>query len=180
MRILYALVILLALAVPALAEVTVSTSESHYVVQGDTAGKILAFYKARKEKFAATTQPRFKYTFHWVQRGNICSVTGVDVHLHIHYTYPRLANSLKKYNRMWWDKTLKAMVIHERIHGRIAQETAHELEQDLMRIKKVPCSGIKGTVKARANRILQEHSRRQREYDRITEHGVRQERYTGR
>ena len=174
------LALLLLLSAPALAEVTVSTSEDHYIVEGQTMGKILSAFQKRENNSAAYARPKFKYSYVWQQRGDLCSVTETKIHLHILYTYPRLANETGKYTAQWWENTLKKLAVHEHVHGDIAKDSAYELERELLKIRKVPCSSIKSVVAARAKRVFQDHRRRQEEYDRVTEHGLKQERYKGR
>jgi len=180
MRLLPLLALLLLLAVPAAAEVTVSTSEEHYTVQGQTMGQILAYYRQREDKYAAYARPHFKYNYTWRQRGDLCNVTEAKVHLHILYVYPRLANSTGKYTGQWWNNMVKQLAVHEHIHGDIAKDAAHKLDKELLKVHDVPCSTIKSVVAARAGRVFQDHQRQQQEYDRLTEHGLKQERYRGR
>jgi len=161
------------------AEVTVSSSEDHYIVEGSTRAQIARFYQQRETKNAATTRPTFKYSYTWRQKGSICTVTDVKVHLHLLYTYPRLAGTTGQHTAKWWNDTLKKLTVHERIHGDIAREAADELERELLRIREVPCSAIKDKVKSRADRVFQDHRRRQEDYDRLTEHGLKQELYRG-
>jgi len=175
------LFVLLLLLLPALApaEVTVSTSEDHYIVEGSTRAQISRFYQQRESKNAATTRSSFKYSYTWRQKGSMCTVSDVKVHLHLLYTYPRLADSTGQHTAQWWNETLKKLTIHEHIHGDIARDAAKELERELLRIRDVPCSDIKDKVRYRADRVFQDHQRRQEDYDRLTEHGLQQERYRG-
>jgi len=101
------------------------------------------------------------------------------VHQHITYMYPRLANSTGKITHKWWDDQLVKLAIHEKIHGRIAKESARELEGELLKLKDLTCSNVKNAVSNRANFIFRKHKRRQEDYDRLTEHGLKQERYKG-
>jgi predicted secreted Zn-dependent protease len=170
---------ILFLAAPAQAEVTVSTSEERYIVEGTTRAQIARFYKQREEEYSAYAQPAFKYSFTWVKQGDYCAITDVKVHLHITYMYPRLANSTGKHTQEWWDDQLEKLAIHEKIHGRIARESARELERELLKLKDLTCSNVKNAVSNRANFIFRKHKRRQEDYDRLTEHGLKQERYKG-
>ncbi len=177
MRTLQILILSLLFAVPALAGVTVSASEDHYIVQGSTVGQIANFYKQREEKYSAYAQPTFKYNYTWVKHENTCSITEVNIHLHITYVYPHLAGSPGKHTQKWWDNILKKLSVHERIHGEIAKESAHELERELKKIKNIPYSNVKNTVTSQANFIFRKHQQLQEDYDRLTEHGMKQERY---
>ncbi|WP_300138843.1 DUF922 domain-containing protein [Pseudodesulfovibrio sp.] len=176
---LLALLALLLTPVRAGAGVTVSTSEDHYVVEGSTRAQISRFYQQRETRSAASARPSFKYSYTWRQQGGMCTVTDVKVHLHLLYTYPRLASATGRRTAQWWNDTLKQLTIHERIHGDIARDAAKELERELLRIRDVPCSAIKEKVKYRAERVFQDHQRRQEDYDRLTEHGLKQERHRG-
>ncbi|WP_419788212.1 DUF922 domain-containing protein [Pseudodesulfovibrio sp.] len=171
----------LLLLFPALAkaEVTVSTSEKYYIVQGHTQAEILRSLHKHNGKYAALTHTTFKYSYTARQRGKICTITDAKVFLHILYTYPRQVGAMDGPTRKWWKKALKKLTAHELIHGQIARKAAHELERELIGIHNEPCSAFKGIVKARANRIFQENRRRQQEYDRLTKHGLKQERYRG-
>ena len=179
MRRLFLVAALLCLAAPALAEVTVSTSEERYVVEGATRAQIARFYRQREEEYSAYAQPTFKLTYNWTKQGNFCAITDVKIHLHITYMYPRLINSTGKSTQQWWDEQLEKLAVHERIHGKIARESAHELEREILKLKDLTCSNVKNAVSNRANFVLRKHKRRQEDYDRLTEHGLQQERYRG-
>ena len=184
MQLFRAILLSLFLVTPGLAEVVKTTSTEYYTVDGTTRAEIFKYIKEHSplkkggRTFHAFTESQVKYRFHWVRKGGECSVDKVTVNIHITYTYPKLARTpAASDTRQWWDEMTARLVEHELIHGKIALNGAIELDRELRRMKRLKCSGIEQQVKDKANDILGQTRWKQEEYDRITQHGVKQERY---
>jgi len=171
------------LAIPCRAEVILTTSTEYYPVDGIGKNEILknlkkeAPQKKGKEYFPAYTQTGIKYEYSWGKRKGRCDVTKATVYLNLTYVYPRLARTQDKRTRTWWEETLKKYEIHEKIHGKISRRSANELDKKLNSLKNLDCNRAKETISARAKYIIRQMRKRQEEYDRVTKHGRKQEKY---
>lgn len=72
---------------------------------------------------------------------------------------------------------MASLMEHELVHGEIALESAHELDHALSNLKNLNCDNVKKRVKDKFDSIMQEFRKRQQDYDKLTKHGVEQERY---
>lgn len=186
MRRILPFIVILLIALPVRAEVRKTTSVEYYRVLGRTAADIinsmkrLSPVKLKGKTFHAHTRSNIRYKVSWTKRGDRCSISKATVNIHITYKYPRLAQTpADRKTRMWWQKFIGGLKEHELIHGRIALEGAHRVDKALNSLKSIRCDNIKNRIKAKADSILQEVRREQVEYDRVTEHGLKQERYRG-
>lgn len=180
-----AILTLLVLAAPAAADVVRTESTEYYAVQGTTPAAIYAYLKLHSplnegsDSYHANTRTDIKYSYKWARRGNQCTMREVKVILHLTYLYPRLARSVDGETRKWWREYLGKLEEHERIHGEISIKAAHDLNDELETIRTENCTNFKAIVKSRANRIMGRMRRDQAAYDKLTEHGLKQERNRG-
>ena len=79
----------------------------------------------------------------------------------------------------WWKKNLKGLKEHELIHGKIALDGAKTLDRTFKNLNKYDCTNIKSKANALEKYNLQETEKRQKAYDSLTEHGLKQDRYMG-
>ena len=185
-RALAALLTLLLLAAPATADVVKTMSTEYYPVQGTNPIAITADLRKNSplnkgwEKYSANTRTDIKYSFKWQRRGNECTMKEVKVFVHLTYLYPRLVHSVDRKTRNWWKEILAKLEEHELVHGEISVKAAHELSDELEAIRTENCINFKAIVKNRANRIMDRLKRDQVEYDKLTQHGLKQERNRGR
>lgn len=181
-----ALLTLFLLASPATADVIRTVSTEYYDIQGTTKAAIAADLLIRRPwnkklgKHTAVTRTKVNIQYNYVQRGQTCVIKNVKVYLHLTYLYPRLAHSVDNATRKWWRGFVAKLEEHEFIHGEISTQAAHTLNDELESLSNVTCLNIKAVVKSRFNRFDSKLRRRQAAYDKLTEHGIHQERNRGR
>lgn len=177
---------LLLMAAPAWADVVRTVSTEYYEVDGTTPQAIVASLKSSSPVnegstiYQANTRTDIRTTYNIEQRGDRCRIKNVVVHLRLIYLYPKLKHSVDFETRKWWKKFSRELEKHERIHGDISTKAAYKLSDTLERIPPGDCSGFKSRVKAQLRRIIDEMKRDQVAYDKLTLHGLKQQRNMGR
>lgn len=185
-RVLAAFLTLLFLAAPSAADTIQTVSTQYYTVKGTNPIAIATDLKKNSplnkgwNKYSANTRTDIKYSYKWERRGNRCTMKEVKVFLHLTYLYPKLARSVDRRTRNWWKEIVAKLEEHERIHGDISIKAAHELNDALESIQSENCINFKAIVKNRVNRIMKKLKQDQIAYDKLTEHGIKQERNHGR
>lgn len=185
-RLLATILALLILAAPATADMVKTVSTEYYTVQGTTPSTIYADLKRNSplndgpQIYQAHTRTNIKYQFKWHKRGNACTMKDATVYLHLTYLYPRLAHSVDRKTRNWWKEYLAKLEEHELIHGEISIKAAHALSDSLEAIRTEKCTDFKAIVKERAKLIMDKLRNDHTAYDKLTEHGLKQERNRGR
>ncbi len=112
-------------------------------------------------------------------QNGICTINKVTVRIHITYLYPKLAQQTSKAIRQWWDTYMERLTEHELVHGEIALESAHVLDRALNTLKTPNCDNVEKRVKNKFDSIMQKYKKKQKDYDKLTEHGIHQERFKG-
>lgn len=185
-RLLTAILTLLILAAPAAADVVRTVSTEYYTVQGTTPIAIAADLQISSPwdkglgKHTAVTRTKINIKYTMERRGRDCSIKNVKVYLHLTYLYPKLARSVDGKTYQWWKEFLAKLEEHELIHGEISSRAAHALSDELEALVNVDCINFKAIAKSRFNRIMTKLKQDQTTYDKLTEHGIRQERNRGR
>lgn len=170
-------------AAPALAEVLLTEKVEYYTVSGTGKKQITASlkkhapHKKGKDYFPAYTQTDIKYNYTWGKVSGRCAVKKVTVKLNLTYVYPRLTTPQTGPVQKWWDDKIKRFVIHENIHGDISKRSAYELDRKLRKLRNLNCSSAKSVIASKAKYIVNQMKREQKEYDRITKHGINQHKY---
>ena len=181
-----AILTLLLLAAPATADVVRTVSTEYYTVQGTTPAAIAADLQINAPwdkglgKHTAVTRTKINIQYKMERRGRNCSARDVKVYLHLTYLYPRLARSVDGETRQWWKEFLTKLEEHELIHGEISTRAAHALSDKLETLTNMDCINFKAIAKNRFNRLMTKLRQDQATYDKLTDHGIRQERNRGR
>lgn len=185
MRLTLFLIAFLSLTSPSLAEVITTTSTEYYPVLGNTKNEIMKDIKKKSTKVVgkritvAHQQASIKYKFSWKKQKGKCSVTKTTIKLHITYRFPKLAQTPNLDTRLWWRKFIKNLEKHEFIHGSISKKGAAKIDKELRSTKINDCNNIKEIVEARFQVLAKRLSDEQAAYDKLTDHGIKQERYKG-
>ncbi|NDV19031.1 DUF922 domain-containing protein [Pseudodesulfovibrio sp. JC047] len=185
-RLMLVLFILLFGVSTACADVVKTVSTEYYPVDGHDPKNIFDNLKHHSplnegsSTYQAHTRTDLRYSFKWRHRGKQCSPEQVTVYLHLTYLYPKLIHSVDYATRKWWKKFMIKLEEHELIHGEISIKAAHELDDVLEAFPPTDCASFKEVVKRRATRILDRMKRDQQDYDKLTQHGLKQERNMGR
>lgn len=172
-------------AAPAFGEVLLTEKVKYYSVGGYGKSEITknlkkyAPHKKGNDSYPAYTQTDLKYEYSWGKRGSRCTITKVKIYLDLTYVYPKLTQPQSKRTQKWWDEKIRKFEIHEKIHGSISKRSAHELDRKMRSLTDINCSNAKQTIASRAKFILRQMKKAQKDYDRITEHGIKQHKYRG-
>lgn len=184
-RLCAAILATLLLASPVFADVVKTVDTEYYTVEGRTPKQIYNNLKKNSplnkgtETYQAHTRTNIRYKFKWGKKGKSCDMKSVTVYVHLTYLYPRLAHSVDYKTRKWWKEFLGKLEVHELIHGEISIKAAHTLDDELKMIRNIRCPDFKNLVKRRADIILDKMKQDQKDYDKLTEHGLKQERNLG-
>lgn len=184
-RILLLILVNLLLASPAFAKVTLTERNEYYAVDGIGKKAILKSLKQKAPRiegnnvFPAYTRTDIKYKYTWGRKNGRCDVVKVEVIVTLTYLYPKLAQSQDAETQQWWDETIAKYTHHEQIHGAISKRAAYELDRKLRNLRNLDCERAKQTITKRGNFIIKNMKKQQKEYDRITQHGRKQERWHG-
>lgn len=175
----------LSFALPCWADVVTTTNTEYYSVDGVSRNEIVKNLKKQSpikqngKTFYGHTQSKIRYDLSWVRRGKQCTIKKITIHLTITYKYPKLTQRPNTKTMKWWKKNLKGLEEHELIHGKIALDGAKALDRTFKDLKKYDCTNIKSKVKALGKYNLQELRKKQKAYDSLTKHGLKQDRYMG-
>ncbi|WFS61202.1 DUF922 domain-containing protein [Pseudodesulfovibrio thermohalotolerans] len=177
---------LLLMAVPAMADVVRTVSTEYYQVDGLMPATIARNLRhdspltEGNKTYQANTRTDIRTTYEIKPEGGQCRITNVVVYIHLTYLYPRLKHSVDFKTRKWWKKLNRKLENHELIHGEISTKAAHEISDTLDRFPSSDCANVKKEVSAEIRRIMNRMRQDHIEYDRLTQHGLKQERNMGR
>ncbi|WP_339746283.1 DUF922 domain-containing protein [uncultured Maricaulis sp.] len=109
-----------------------------------------------------------------------CSATVIDIPLDITIRYPHWVGyeRASRSRRANWDRRLAVLEAHENGHATLAYAAALDLYNALLAFgRDADCTTFNDEMQAIGDTAMSELQRRQREYDRITRHGLRQDDY---
>lgn len=99
----------------------------------------------------------------------LCRVTGVSVSMQVYLKWPELSRSsrLSSRDQRRWRQIRLMIERHERHHGRLYRQFAHELQRALARMKpRRDCGQFRKIEKQLKDRYEELNARRNRNYDR--------------
>jgi predicted secreted Zn-dependent protease len=102
------------------------------------------------------------------------------VHLDLTYLYPKLLHSVDYETRTWWKDFYGQLEEHELIHGEISTKAAHRLDDILENLGPGDCGGYKNIIKVKIKQVMDRMKQDQAAYDKLVEHGLKQDRNMGR
>jgi predicted secreted Zn-dependent protease len=105
-----------------------------------------------------------------------CALTSFDTSVEIVMTLPHWAGRVAGTALAdRWDRYLEALTTHERGHADNGIHAARAIQSEIAAFPPAPtCPQLGEAIKARATAILDAHRDQDREYDRLTQHGVTQ------
>jgi len=174
------------LAVPANAQnaggTTVTPNASvkveYYDIHGATWDELVSQINAKgPEGWWGNAGTKISYKYRSRGTANSCVIESVTVNADSTVHLPRWVNRNEAPAKLqaYWDGVLRSLDLHERGHVQISLDSARELERTLKTIPEQPtCDGLNALAGQQAQRILNEHSRKQDRYDAETDHGRRQ------
>jgi predicted secreted Zn-dependent protease len=118
--------------------------------------------------------PHWEYA--WQGEGP-CEVTRLRLVTNLLYVYPRWTPpaGTAPETLTWWANEERRTRVHEQGHAAIADEETRAMYEALSMIKSAPtCDELNRSLNARIDELAKKHEERQAEYDRVTEHGLKQ------
>lgn len=178
------LVALSALLLPVLAEAQnlVRWTTNYYAVTGATLPEIRQSMRQNrpwKERFDldAMTEWKLTWQFNVMATENGCRCSSLSTQTSILVTMPRWFTPTNAPDtvKQIWQKYAKALAQHEAGHAAIALAAPADLQQRLPAIGEgLDCSTLKQRINTLGQQVIDEHRKRDKEYDASTRHGATQ------
>jgi predicted secreted Zn-dependent protease len=153
------------------------TRVEYYDVSGASIDELAREMRAKgADGWAGTTWTDLKYHITMRPGPDGCRIDAVNATFDARVRLPRWAerSSAPPVAQQAWDALFAGLERHERGHVTIGQEAAGELERA---VRETPaggrCADLAAAAKGRADAVLAQLQRRQREYDERTDHGTR-------
>ncbi|MEE2565351.1 DUF922 domain-containing protein [Hyphobacterium marinum] len=155
-----------------------SESESHYEVTGLTPRHLAnSFRNQPRRGEMARTDGGLSLAFDFAYGGEGCRLTGGDIAITIHTTYPRWRERDRgpQVMREEWDRFMAALREHETIHGDLFRDEAHRLAGRLENLPPSPsCDGLHQSIAAERERFDRDINAAQAAYEIRTRNGASQ------
>lgn len=168
-------------SIGALASPIVKVKTDYYSVSGKTAQEIRNDLNRKTPiqengvKYDGYTSWFVKWNFWWRESNRRCSITTVKTKVDIQYTLPKLevAITLPQPLQQKWDNYMQALIAHEAGHKNIGVRAANEIEQKIKNMASRPtCKQLEVDANHLGYETIQKYNRLDREFDRLTNHGV--------
>lgn len=126
--------------------------------------------------YHAQTLKDIQWNYRWTESNSLCRVTQINVSIEVEYLLPRLRTreKLSASLRQRWDNYFQALFDHEKQHREYGILAVHELEKELLSIKRSPCTQLHSELSKKAEQVLNKYDRLDKEYDLKTQHGINQ------
>ncbi|MDX1660838.1 MAG: DUF922 domain-containing protein [Gemmatimonadota bacterium] len=124
-------------------------------------------------RFRGTTEWNVQWRFGYAPAGSGCSITELDVDLHVTTTVPRWSPPPDATRELvaLWRSYRSALDAHEAGHRAFAVEAANEVARTLRGLRSASCVALPEEANARGHAVVERFRRAQRRYDRRTGHG---------
>jgi predicted secreted Zn-dependent protease len=169
-------------SLPALAQNSVRWTTNYYAVTGATLGEIRQSIRAsrpwkQRQDVDGMTDWRVAWRFSVTPTPGGCRCATFTTQTTIAITMPRWSGptNAPESTRQMWQRYVDALGQHEAGHGAIALTAAADLQKRIKEIGDAPdCDNLKARINALGQQVMEEHRRRDREYDERTRHGATQ------
>ena len=155
-----------------------STRIEYYDVTGATMEELQRQIRAKGvEGWAGATWTRVKYELSVREDPDGCRIVAVNAAFDARIRLPRWANRREapEAEQRAWDAWLPILRRHEEGHVRIGREAAARVERAVWDTPGgSSCADLTARARARADAVLADLRRRQRDYDLRTDHGRKQ------
>jgi len=164
----------------AYAEPLVSEQTIHYPIEGLTLKALRESMDQRSPVvlngylFYASTTRSVEWALEFDRSGQHCSVASVNTTVNLTFTLPQISdpNGISEQVKSRWETYYRALVAHERGHGRIGIKAARLIEKAVNQLPAATsCQSLEVQANLLAARILQTANYRDARYDRETGHG---------
>ncbi len=163
---------------PDVPQVPVSMSVTYYEIEGRRyRDAVSAMRTAGPIGYEAETRTWFRFYYEVSQASNGCSITFLELPLDVEILYPRWNgyDRSRRSERERWDGHMHVLTVHENVHALIAFLGAIETYNDIVRMgPQADCEVLRSTVSATVDTANARIQTWQRDYDRVTDHGVEQ------
>jgi predicted secreted Zn-dependent protease len=156
-------------------------SIEHFEIRANSVQELRAEFDGKFNGAMAHTFGRVRYRFETERRDGMCRVTTFRAQCDAKIRLPRWydVDKAPKELQDWWKKAYEGLREHEFVHADICLQVARDTEWAARKIQpKQFCGSLSEEVERAADSVIASMDRRQREYDRITDHGRKQERYS--
>ncbi|MBT4077712.1 MAG: DUF922 domain-containing Zn-dependent protease [Gammaproteobacteria bacterium] len=129
------------------------------------------------DRYHAVTRWKARWSYSWRETSRWCQLSGVEVSLDIDYLLPKFKalESKPEHLKKSWDNYFQALFKHEQQHKDYGVQAANELEQALLAInERQACSTLQNNMADTAQQILDKYDQLEKEFDRVTNHGLNQ------
>jgi predicted secreted Zn-dependent protease len=159
-------------------DVQVEVVTTHYPVTGSNVQTVAASIKASNPGgFWGWAHWKVDYVLGRSQRGSDCSVSNVSIHMAGQIMMPQWkeekANSDSQ--QYWWQQLYASLMRHEQGHIQNGRDFELLLKQRLLGLGTVPCAELDARARREFDLLYANLGNRDREYDRRTQHGLRQD-----
>lgn len=174
--------LMLLLCLEAQAQPLMNIQYRYYSVRGNTVEQIAqSLYQKtpviyQGQKFHAYTRWNVQWQFRWQPSTQGCSIVSPQTTVDIQYTLPRLTNeaSLRPAVRDRWQRYYAALVRHENGHRDFGLAAGREIYRRLLMMgSRRTCQRLEQEANQLANQTIAQYAAREREYDRLTNHGAK-------
>jgi predicted secreted Zn-dependent protease len=148
----------------------------YYEVSGKTLPEIKDNMKTSRPKdYDAWTDWYVNWNYEFYMAKDRCTLRSFDVSLAIRYTYPFLIDADKKSKKIKerWEEYIENLQTHETGHTAIALDAAYamlsKIQVDTMQDENR--EKLKAKIDKICNEIIEQHLKKEIEYDKKTDHG---------
>ncbi|WP_170113335.1 DUF922 domain-containing Zn-dependent protease [Ahniella affigens] len=173
-RLILAALPLLGSATLALAEVNEELDETYYEVEheeGDSLSEAITAASPIEGGYHGYTEWHVKWRYTWSYDSESCWITDVTVDFSATLTLPELYTDDPRAERRF-DRYMTALREHEEGHVDNGRQAAEEVEEGILNMDARPnCKALERDANALGLMIVKRGNRRDKEYDRATDHG---------
>ncbi len=151
----------------------------HYIIQGKTADEIRR--SLNKNSTVVVRNKRYDAYTHWYVSWNIwysnsnnrCAISKITTRTQISHTMPKLISTVPSHLLRKWQKYYYALLDHERGHGNISLEAAHEIERNISNLLPQPnCTMLEKKANKLGQEVIRKYVAQEKTYDKETRHGA--------
>jgi predicted secreted Zn-dependent protease len=149
-----------------------------YDVAGGTLDAVYAQIRARGPGgYWAMARWNARYTYQSTRQGALCRISQLQIFVTGHILMPQWQGKERasRADQMAWDRMYEKLLRHEQGHVQYGREFAILLREQLAGMGAVPCDSLQARAQRIFDPLLASLRSRDRDYDRRTEHGIRQD-----
>ena len=155
---------------------TISVETRYYPVQGSDLRTLHDSMQRNGPggRYLAQTEWNIEWNYRWLESNGMCRLTSthVDVAISMLMPRPEQADLFSSGLRQSWQSFYDALLRHEEHHRDYGIMAARELDDALASFTPRPCHGFQNELSSLARDIVARYERLEKEYDRVTDHGI--------